>query len=91
MLLDSQKIEEHSQEWLYPDAAGTATAACSAYCQEFFVEAADFFGAVYEMDFQDPVALPAFGVFAAHFHGIVGVDVERDFIVRDAFVGKLAD
>ena len=37
------------------------------------------------------VALLTVGVLAAHFHGIVGVDVERDFIVGDAFVGKLAD
>src|SRR5580704_9878018 len=68
-----------------------ATPAYSAYCQEFFVEAADFFGAVYEMDFQDPVASLPFGVMAAPFYGIVGVEVERDFIVGDAFVGKLAD
>jgi hypothetical protein len=81
----------HSRERLYDDATGTAASACSAYCQEFFVEAADFFGAVNEMDFKDPVALLAFGVLAAHFPGIVGMDVEGDFIVGDSFVGELAD
>ena len=37
------------------------------------------------------MALLAFGILAAHFHGILGVDVEGDFIVGDALVGKLPD
>jgi hypothetical protein len=39
------------------------------------VEAANLLGAVYKVDFQNPVALVALSVYSAHFIGIAGVGV----------------
>src|SRR5271156_4912063 len=69
----------------------TCLSSCSTECEQFLVKTADFSRAVYEMDFENPVALSAVGVEAAHPVRIVRVNVECNFILRNPFVRKLAD
>ena len=67
----------HSLNWKVRSRSGLS------HGEQFFVKAADLAGAVDEVYFENPVALLAVGVGIAHAHGVAGMNVQADLIVRE--------
>lgn len=59
--------------------------------QQFFIETAELPGAIDEVDFENPVAVLPGLTFCPHSARVIGMNIQRDFVVRDSFMRKLAD
>src|SRR3984957_20987204 len=58
---------------------------------QLFVEAANLASAIDEVDFQNPMPLAPIGVQGPHPPKVLGMDIQRDFVVRNLFVREHAE